>query len=202
VVRSQLTWCQQNNRMKTTYRILGLTLLVSACLTPPLLADKVTAYPNPKADFTRYKTYQWLPPRVVSKTGIDENNPANPVLKVVLGRQLMQKGLNELDDGADLQIQVWVLTEMVPQLEAVIMSSVSIDFSNSVVTVSDQVASISRYNRQGTLYLNLIDSQTKKSAWFAMASDSLPTGPLKPAEIQGKLEKAAVSLFKKYPAKK
>jgi hypothetical protein len=188
--------------MKTTCRILDLTLLVAACLTPPLWADKVTSYPNPKADFTRYKTYQWLPPRVVGKAGIDENSPANPVLKAVLGQQLMQKGLNELADGADLQIQVWVLTETVPQLEAVIMSSVSIDLSNSVVTVSDQVASVGRYNRQGTLYLNLIDSQTKKSAWFAMASDSLPTGTLKASEVQGKLEKAAVSLFKKYPAKK
>jgi Domain of unknown function (DUF4136) len=184
--------------MKTPY----LFLLFSAALMPPLFGDKVTAYPNPRADFAHYKTYQWFPPRVVTKTGIDENNPANSELKLVLGQQLSQKGLTELSDGADLQIQVWVLTETVPQIEAMIMAEVSIDISNAGVSVSDSSTSITRYNRKGTIYFNLIDSRTKKSAWFAMVSDSLPTGTLKPEQIHEKLSRAATELFKKYPVKK
>jgi hypothetical protein len=70
------------------------------------------------------------------------------------------------------------------------------------VTTSDPLVVISRYNREGTLYLNLIDSHTKKSAWFAMVGDSLPTRTLKPEEIRSKLDKAATNIFKKYPVKK
>lgn len=185
--------------MNIPHQILILMLIVSACLLPPPVAGKVSAFPNPKADFARYKTYQWLPPRIVTKVGIDENHPANPVLKEIVGQQLSLKGLNELTDGADLQIQVWVLTETVPQIEAMIVSSVSIEVSNSVVTVTNASTSINRYNRKGTLYLNLIDRRTMKSAWFAMVSDSLPMGTLKPDVIRKKLDKAAMDLFKKYP---
>jgi hypothetical protein len=188
--------------MKLRYSAPGLILLISACLTTPLFADKVTVYPNPKADFGRYRTYQWLPPRVLTRIGIDDNNPANPLLKQVLGQQLSQKGLSEVSDGADLQIQVWVLTETVPQLEAIIFSELSIDVSNSGMSVSDSVAGVMQYNRKGTIYFNLIDTQTKQSAWFAMVSDSLPNGTLKQEEIREKLNRAAIQLFKKYPVRK
>jgi hypothetical protein len=171
---------------------------------PPLFAaNKVQAFLGKGADFSRYKTFQWLPPRVLTSSGIVEDHPANPLLKEAVGRQLSQKGLNELAGGADLQIQAWVLTQPVPQLAAIILASVSIEVSNSVVTVSsDQMNIITRFNRQGTLYLNLIDSRTNKSAWFAMVSDSLSNGTLKTEEIRAKLDKAATNIFKKYPVKK
>ncbi len=63
------------------------------------------------------------------------------------------------------------------------------------------IATMGRYNHQGTLCLNLIDRKTKKFAWFAMVTDSLPSGTLKPAEIRSRLDKAATSIFKKYPVK-
>jgi len=70
------------------------------------------------------------------------------------------------------------------------------------MTLGDPVATIGRYNRQGTLYLNLIDRLAKKSAWFAMVTDSLPNGTLNPEQIRAKLDKAAADIFKKYPVKK
>jgi Domain of unknown function (DUF4136) len=172
-------------------RILGLSLLISFGLTAPVFAGKVKAFTGENADFPRYKTYQWFPPRVLTKTGIVETHPANPVLKEVVGRQLLQKGLNEVADNADLQIQAWVLTESVPQLEAVIMAE------GPGMIYGTPIATMGRYNHQGSLYLNLIDRRTKKSAWFAMTSDSLPRG-----ELRAKLDKAATNIFKKYPKKK
>lgn len=175
-------------------------LLFSGSSLVPLFAGKVKVYSSPNADFAHYKTYQWLPPRVLTKTGIDQNNPANPVLKAVLGQKLSQKGLNEVADAADLQVQVWVLTETVPQVEAIILSAVSIDVSDSGVTTSNYNVGVTSYNREGSLYINLIDSRTNKSAWFAMVKDSLPRrGTLKPEEIRSKLQKAATDIFKKYP---
>jgi len=181
--------------MRASYRI-----LVSAILLPALLAGKVKSYPDPKADFAHYKTYQWLPPRVLTSRGIDENHPAAPVIKGVVEKQLSLKGLKEVADGADLQIQTWVLTESIPQLEAIIFS-VSTVSQGDVMSLGGPVATIGRYNKEGALYVNLIDTKTKKSAWLAMASDSLPNKSLNPEEIQQKLEKVTKKIFSKYPKK-
>ena len=97
---------------------------------------------------------------------------------------------------ADLQVLAWVFTESVPHLEAFVYA---IDPN---MLYGAPVATIGRYNRQGTLFLNLIDRRTKKSAWIGMVTDSLPTGILEPEQIRSQLEKAAKNLFKKYPLKK
>jgi hypothetical protein len=177
--------------MKTSYQILSLTLL----LAQPIFAGEVKTQTARNADFSHYKTYQWFPPRVLTNVGEVENHPANPILKAIIGRQLAQKGLSELAEGADLQIQVTALTDTTPQLEAVVYAYFPGDWSPT------QIASLGRYNRTGTLCLNLIDRRTKKSAWFAMATESLPTGSLNPEQIRAKVEAAVKSIFKKYPAR-
>ncbi len=180
--------------MRTPFRILWLMLLASACLMPPLRAAKVKTQGG--KDLAQYKSYQWFPPRVLTKLGLEENHVANPVLKEVLGRQLSERGLTELADGADLQIQVWIFTESVPQVEALIYT---IDPN---MLYGAPITTVGRYNRQGTLFLNLIDRRTKKSAWIGMVTESLPTGILDPDQIRAQLEKATNNLFKKYPVKK
>jgi hypothetical protein len=179
--------------MKILYSILSLTLLVSTLLMTPVFAVDVKTQTAKNADFSHYQTYQWFPPRVLTKVGEVENSPANPILKEVVGRELTQKGLRELADGADLQIQITVLTDTTPQLEAVVYAYFPGDWSPT------QIASLGRYNRTGTLCINLIDHKTNKSAWFAMGTESLPNGDLKPEEIRSKLETAVNSIFKKYP---
>jgi hypothetical protein len=168
---------------------------------PPPAAGKVESSTDPRADFSRYKTYQWLPPRVLTKAGVDESHPGAPALKEAIGRQMMQKGLLEVADGADLQIQTYVLTEMMPQLEAVPFSPSLID-QGDIMTFGAPIANVGRYNKQGTLYINLIDRSTKKSAWYAIETGALPTRVLKPEELRAKFDKAAANMFKKYPAKK
>src|SRR5262245_48288446 len=60
---------------------------------------------GPGADFARYKTYQWLPPRVLTKTGVVENDPVlTPLIKDAINRQLIQRGLTEVAEGGDLQV--------------------------------------------------------------------------------------------------
>jgi hypothetical protein len=182
--------------MNTPCRILATTLLVSMGLTLPTYAADVKTQLAKGVDMAHYRTYQWLPPRVLTKVGEVENHPANAVLKEVFNRELAQKGLREVSDGADLQIQATVLTDTTPQLEAVVYAFFPGDMYGT------QVMTMGRYNREGTLFLNLIDSKTQKSAWVAMMRQSLSTGDLKPEEIRSKLDKVAKSIFKKYPVKK
>jgi uncharacterized protein DUF4136 len=180
--------------MRIPGRILCSILLASACLMPPLRAATVKTQGG--KNLSQYKSYQWFPPRVLTKLGLEENHVANPVLKEVVGRQLAERGLTELADGADLQIQVWIFTESVPQVEALIYTI------DPYMLYGAPIATVGRYNRQGTLFLNLIDRQTKKSAWIGMVTESLPTGTLEPDQIRAQLDKAAKNLFKKYPVKK
>ena len=180
--------------MRTSYRTLCSVLLASTCLMPPVRAAKVKTQGG--KNLSQYETYQWFPPRVLTKVGLEENHVANPVLKEVLGRQLSERGLTELAEGADLQIQVWIFTESVPQIEAFIYT---IDPN---MLYGAPIATVGRYNRQGTLFLNLIDRRTKKSAWIGMVTDSLPSGTLDPEQIRAELDKAAKNIFKKYPVKK
>ncbi len=180
--------------MRTPGRILCSMLLASVCLLPSLRAAKVKTQGG--KNLSQYKSYQWLPPRVLTKLGLEENHVANPVLKEVVGRQLGERGLAELTEGADLQIQVWIFTESVPQIEALIYTI------DPYMLYGAPIATVGRYNRQGTLFLNLIDRRTKKSAWIGMVTDSLPIGTLEPDQIRAQLDKAAKNLFKKYPVKK
>jgi hypothetical protein len=116
--------------------------------------------------------------RVLTKFGEVENHSANPVIKEEIRAvsNLPQAFLHKLP--ADLYA-----------------------FSPGDMSVS-QVASIGQYNRAGTLHVNLIDCRTQKSAWAAMASESLPMGDLKPELIRAKLDGTAKSMFKKYPVKR
>jgi hypothetical protein len=177
--------------MKTHSLLLSLTLL----LPHAAFAGGVKTQTAKNADFSRYKTYQWFPPRVLTNVGEVENHPANPILKDVIGRQLAQKGLSELAEAADLQIQVTALTDTTPQLEAVVYAYFPGDWSPT------QIASLGRYNRTGTLCLNLIDHRTNKSVWFAMATQGLPIGTLSLEQIRAKVETAVKNIFKKYPVK-
>jgi uncharacterized protein DUF4136 len=180
--------------MKSPHWILFSMLLACAGLTQPVRAAKVRTQGGKQLH--QYKSYQWFPPRVLTKLGLEENHVANPVLKEIVGRQLTERGMTEVAEGADLQIQVWVFTESVPQVEALIYTIDPNMLYGAPITM------IGRYNRQGTLFLNLIDRRTNKSAWIGMVTDSLPTGTLEPEQIRAQLDKAANNIFKKYPVKK
>jgi hypothetical protein len=156
--------------------------------------DKVKTQTTPGTDFTQYRTYQWLPPRVLTKTGVVENHPANPLVKEAVDRQLREKGMSEVSEAGDLQVATTVLTESIPQVEAVLLAG------PDNMMYGTPIATMGRYNNQGTLVVNLIDAKTKKTAWIGLARESLPGDRVqKPEVVRQKLESAAEKMFKKYP---
>src|SRR4051812_14745224 len=77
----------------------------------PCYAGKVRAHAAPGADMTRYKTYQWLPTRVLRNTGLVENDPVlTPLIKDAVNLQLTRLGLKEVAADGDLQISAGVTT--------------------------------------------------------------------------------------------
>jgi len=172
----------------------GAALLLGALLPHLCLAGKVKTFVGSNVDFTSYKTYQWLPTKLLAKTGIVEDDPAiSPIIKAAVNRELTARGLKEVAQGGDLQVATCALNRYVPQLEAFLFpSAVPYDYPTSIATMG-------RYNREGTLAISLIDSRTKKSAWAGLITESIDN---KPGAGARKIPKATETLFKKYPVKK
>jgi hypothetical protein len=142
-------------------------------------------------DFSQYKSYRWLPPKVLSGAGIVENDSLlAPVIKEAVGRELDKKGLKEVPEGGDLEVSTLALATPIPQLEGFIFAGVTPDFFTA------STATVGRYNHEGTLIVNLIDAKTQKSAWCGMAKESVDN---KPGAGMKKIGPAATKLFKKYP---
>lgn len=174
-------------------RIAALLLIAAGPLAERCLAGKVRVEVMPGADFARYKTYQWLPPKVLANSGVVEDHPViGPAMKDAINRQLAAKGLREVADGGDLQVSALALREAIPQLEAVV-------FGGPDMMYAQPIATMGRYNHEGTLIVNLIDTRTKRSAWIGMVKETIDRG-----EFTGlkKLPGAAAKLFKKYPSPK
>lgn len=144
-----------------------------------------------KLDFSQYKTYQWLPPKLLTRRGVVEDDAQfAELLENAVNRELARKGLKQVAEGGDLQVSTLALTVPVPQLEGFIFAGATPDFFTA------PMATVGRYNHEGTLVVNLIDAKTQKSAWCAMAKESIDN---KPGAGQKKIEPAAAKMFKKYP---
>ena len=144
------------------------------------------------ANFAAYKTYRWAAPRILTKTGVIENDPVvAPLIKEAVNRELSKKGLTMVSEGGDLEVLTLGSTDAEPQvLAAYYAGGLDMAFATPIATMG-------RYNRRGTLVVNLVDTSTKKSAWVGMATESLD----RPGEEKNKakVSKAEERMFNKYP---
>ena len=171
-----------------------LVAMLLGAVSQPAQA-KVRAFPTPGVDMSQYKTYQWLPTRALTKTGVVEDDPnVTPLIKEAVNREMTRLGLKEVAEGGDLQIAAGVTTQASAQLEAILLAG-----SAWGMYYATPVATMGRYNKKGSLIINLIDPRLKKSAWAAIAEENLSD-----AEGAGlkKSGKATEDIFKKYPVKK
>jgi len=176
----------------TIRRFVLCLLLLTLAL--PCSARKIKTVAGTHANFASYKTYQWLAVKTLGKAGIVEDDPAvTPVIKDAVNREMAALGLTEVKENADLQVAAFASTTSVPQLEAVIFPGhMDLDFATPIATMG-------RYNKEGTLAINLIDTRTKQSAWAGLATDSIDN---KPGSGAKKIPGATAALFSKYPTRK
>jgi hypothetical protein len=172
-------------------RTVLLALYVCSVL-PAGFAGELKTFPAKGANFSEYKTYRWAAPRFLSKTGVVENDPVvAPLIRQAVDGELAKKGLTQVTDGGDLEVLTMALTDAVPQVEAAYYAGgLNMAFDTPIATMG-------RYNRQGTLVVNLVDTKTKKSAWVGIATESLAAAGQE--KNKNKIHKAAERMFKKYP---
>jgi hypothetical protein len=177
--------------MNTTIKALGTVAILMPMLA---VADEVQSYPAKGVDLSAYRTYKLLPTRLLTGQGVIENDPeVSPFIIEALRKQLSRKGLTEVSDSADLEVAAGGLAVSIPQVEAYIFSPLTgADWGTS------PIATIGRYNKEGTLIVNLIDRRTNKSVWLGIAKRALG----RPSSLSKDVDKAATALFKKYPSVK
>jgi hypothetical protein len=171
-----------------------MAVALYAVLLTPCFAGKPKTFVGTDINFANYHTYSWFPTKILTASGIVEDDPkVGPAIRSAINTELTARGLKEVPEGGDLQVATIVLTQPVPQLEGVIFpGGVDMDFATPIATMG-------RYNREGTLGVNLIDSHTKKFAWVGMITESIDTK--QGANIK-KIAPAARKLFNKFPMAK
>jgi len=155
-------------------------------------AADVQAFPAKGVDLSAYKTFTILPTRVLTAYGVVEDDPdISPLIVAALRKELSEKGLTEVSGASDVEIAAGALAVSNPQVEALIFNPL-----NTADWGTSPIASIGRYNKEGTLIVNFIDPRTKRSVWIGSAKRALGT----PSSRKKNIDKATEALFKKYPA--
>jgi hypothetical protein len=172
----------------TTFR-LALIILTAAVA----VAGDVHAFPGKGIDFTVFRTYKMLFPKVMTKSGLRDDEPTLcPLIYQAIQKELAGKGLTETNGKADLEVAALATAVSFPRIEALIFSD-TID--TTAITATAPIATIGRYNREGTLYVNLIDPHMNRSVWLGISTGALG----KPQNVATDIKKAAQALFKRYP---
>lgn len=157
-------------------------------------AQKIKVAANPKADFSKFKTYTW-----------DTATLANPIIKgyiiAAVDREMTAKGLQKVDSDADLLVTT--VTAIGSDLTMTNPSwAPSLNSLATGIPDSPQAWTVTK----GTLLIDITDARTKDGVWRGAATQTLENGPsgdrAKDAKMVEKpINKAVQKLFKKFPSK-
>jgi len=171
-------------------------VLLLLIIAPASTLCEVKVYPSKSDDLTRYKTYQWLPVRVFSKSsGLLEDDPdVAPLIRQAVTRELARKGYTEVARDGELLLLVMGMGTSSPQLEGFLLV-----YNWDVFWGYDPIAApVSRVNREGTLAVGFVNARTNKGVWLGYATEALG----RPETLGKSIDKAASRLMKKLPARK
>jgi hypothetical protein len=167
----------------------AVTVCIFLASQHPLLAGDVKIWSAPGASLANIKTFRMLPPRVLTKSGLVEEDPIYaPLISAAVRRELAMRGLTEVAEGEDIQVSAGAFASATPQIEAMVVYWFG---------VGSPGVTLGRYNHAGTVAVNLIDPKTKSSVWAGLSSESLG----KTSALESDINKATKALFKKYPKK-
>jgi hypothetical protein len=164
-----------------------ITLTILACLGAVAFAQQVHFDYDRSANFTTYKTYQWMDQKTL--------DPGDQLLdrdiKRAVNQQLVGKSLRQVDNGGDLQVTYQGMISQEKQFDGFGWGGRGwgMPGSGTVTTSTIEV---------GTLVIELFDSGTRQLVWRGVASKTLDISK-DPDKNYKKLEKAMAELLKNYP---
>jgi hypothetical protein len=182
-----------------------LGVFALALLIPLLLAGKVKTFSSQEDDVTTYRTYEWLPPRVMTRHGLlEDDDLLAPAIRQAVNRELARKGYKEVADGGDLQVASGGFARTSSQLEGFLVHW-GFDYYWGDWGASS-VVPITRQHREGTLAIVLVDSKTRKGVWGGLATALIGNpnlgGKSLDKPLAKSIDKAAKSILKKLPKRR
>ncbi|UCH83766.1 MAG: DUF4136 domain-containing protein [Candidatus Latescibacterota bacterium] len=185
--------------MRTGFVVLlvGLVALVVGCSSISVNQDY-----DSEADFMAYKTYAWLqqPTTAVgdARAAQQMNTLLDKRIRNAVNAQLSAKGMALLDsDDADLFVAYHTGIQ-----DKVNVTDWGYTYPRHYGGWYGGGSDISVTNYQeGTIIVDLIDTNTKQLVWRGTATGALETNP-SPEQIEHNLNNVMEKMFKKYPPQK
>jgi hypothetical protein len=176
-------------------------VLVLVLAVPLLLSAKVRTFAPKGADVGANKTYHWVTVRVMTRTGmVEDDDLIAPVIKAVVNRELAARGYVEVAEGGDLQVTAGGFGTTGSQLEG-FLAHWSFDFYTGYGV--ETAAPVNRNNVEGTLAVVLADTKTNKGVWGGITKTLIGSqaqgGGTMPKSLIEEIGKAARSILKKLP---
>jgi hypothetical protein len=177
----------------TLSRILFSVLALSVCL--PAFGDKVKVFPNKKANMASYKSYSWIGVRLVTKTGIKDNDPeVAPLMEKAIDTEMTSRGFTKVPKGGDLEIGVLGRRDGSSTSEYMLNPGGYLGPYGAVIGV------VNTYNNMGTLIFGFTDPKTKEFAWAAAFHFDLKKVK-SVQDIPPVVDRSVREVFKKFPVK-
>jgi hypothetical protein len=168
-------------------KMIHINLTALLCLGLAAFAQEVQFDYNRAANFSAYKTYQWVDykPVQVGDQLLDQD------IKRAVDAQLAGKGLRRVESGGGLHVGYLAVVSQEKQFDSVGWGPPGWgSWGNTRVTTSTI--------ETGKLVIGLFDPDTKQLVWRGSAAKTLDIKK-DPDKNYRNLEKAMAKLFKNYP---
>jgi hypothetical protein len=160
--------------------------LLACVLANPSWAQKITIEFDQTADFSKYKTFAIRDGKLNSRNPALNSELVQRKIEADIEQDLTAKGLTKTDGRADLNVRYTFGSAHKTELET--YPAGWRGWGTRVVRVP--------YN-EGTLVLDLRDSDTRSLVWRGIASEDKRDA----TQIEGKLDNMVKKALKKYPPK-
>ncbi len=163
-----------------------LPLALLFLLSPQSVAPTVKVSFDKEADFSRYKTYDWVP------TQEPAANPVNHIrITRAVERELELKGLKKSMENPDLRVTYFAKVEKKLRGQG--------HQEDSPWQPSPDVRTVVDFKRvqEGTIIVELLDDDTKLTLWRGVATGKAPS----PDEVGPAIDSTIKKVLADYPPK-
>ncbi len=191
---------QSSSLAKTLRFSLAAVLALVALILPSASSAKVKILKSEKYDISTYKTYHWVPPRLMSRQGeLEEDNEWARLIMQLVNAELASKGYVQVPADGDFQINSGAFSVSSSQLEGFLIQwGFDYSWGWGGWFGPTAMAPVTRENREGILVIMFVDPDSQQGAWGGVEKTLIG----KPKTISKTIKKAVKNILKKMPEHK
>jgi len=195
-----MTIKHSSSSAKTVRFSLTTALVLIALILPSASWAKVKILKSEKYDISSYKTYHWVPPRLMSRQGeLEEDNEWARLIQQLVNAELSRKGYVQVAADGDFQINSGAFSVSSHQLEGFLIQwGFDYSWGWGGWWGPTAMAPVSRENREGILVIMFVDPESQQGAWGGVEKTLIG----KPKTVSKTIKKAVKDILKKMPEHK